>query len=311
MALSPLLTIITPVYNGADFIEETVRSVLNVKTKITFEYLVINDGSTDNTSKILQKFADKIAVFNQSNMGEANTVNKGIDMANGKYVLILNADDPLLTSSLLDESVEILQKDEAIAAVYPDWNVIDRFGTVLSTNVLPDYSDQIMIGKCKTLPGPGTIFRTSMAKKIQGRNSNWRFVSDYDFWLRLSRVGRIVRIPKVLAQWRYHDTSASIANRGLEMAYERIKVIELFIFNNEIELNMARNAIGNAYYMAARLAFFDKRINGRTLFFNAMLKNRGFPSESRFFVILYLLFLPFSRKIVKFIPYSIIKSLGT
>jgi len=311
MALSPLLTIITPVYNGADFIEETVRSVLNVKTNITFEYLVINDGSTDDTSKILQKFADKIAVFNQSNMGEANTVNKGIDIAKGKYILILNADDPLLTSSLLDESVEILQKDETIAAVYPDWNVIDRFGTVLSTNILPDYSDQIMIGKCKTLPGPGTIFRASMAKKIQGRDSNWRFVSDYDFWLRLSRVGQIVRIPKVLAQWRYHDTSASIANRGLEMAYERIKVIELFIFNNQIDINMARNAKGNAYYMAARLAFFDKRINGRTLFFNAMLKNRGLPSESRFFVILYLLFLPFSRKIVKFIPYSKIKSLGT
>jgi len=307
MESNPIITIITPVFNGADYIEETIRSVLEAKTKIIFEYLVIDDGSTDNTYDILQKFKDKIILNRQLNAGEASTVNKGIKMANGKYILILNADDPLFSGNLLDETVEILDRDKTIAAVYPDWNIIDRSGKIISTNILPNYSDQIMIGKCKTLPGPGTVFRKSMAISIGGRNLKWRFVSDYDFWLRLSRIGKIVNIPKVLAQWRYHDASTSVANRGLEMAKERIKVIESFISNNNIEINLSRNALGNAYYAAARLAFFDSSINGRNLLFKAILKNRGLPSESRIFVILYLLLLPISRTIAKFIPYSVIK----
>jgi len=258
----------------------------------------------------LQRYADQINFRTQSNMGEACAVNEGLRMARGEYILILSADDPLLTGTLLDEAIEILQSREDIAAVYPDWNLIDSQGHTISTKILENYSDEIMIGKCKTLPGPGTVFRKDMALQINGRSSNWRFVSDYDFWLRLSRIGTIVRIPKVLAQWRYHESSASVANRNLEMAKERINVIESFLSNHRISTKLSRSALGNAYYMAARLSFFDSRIKGRTLLFKAIIKNRKIPSESRVFVILYLLLLPISRIIVKLIPKSKIRELG-
>ena len=311
MESNPTVTIITPVFNGAMYIEETIYSVLNAKTNVRFEYIVIDDGSNDDTHKIVQNFAQKIIFIRQANIGEANTVNKGLNIAKGEYILVLSADDPLVSGDLLDQATHILNQGTNIAAVYPDWNVIDKTGKIISTKILPEYSDEIMIGKCKTLPGPGTIFRKDLALSIGGRNGDWRFVSDFDFWLRLSRRGEIIRIPKVLAQWRYHDTSTSIAHRGMEMAQERIAVIDSFISDNSIGSKLSRNAQGNALYMAARLSFFDPRVKGRSLLFKAIKKNRRIPSESRSIVIIFLLLLPLSRAVVKFIPREVIRLLGT
>ena len=70
-----LLTVITPVYNGGKFIEETVLSVLNCSTSVNFEYILVNDGSTDHTLEIISKYSDRIIILSQPNMGEAKSVN--------------------------------------------------------------------------------------------------------------------------------------------------------------------------------------------------------------------------------------------
>jgi glycosyltransferase involved in cell wall biosynthesis len=261
MREKPILTIITPVYNGEKYIAETIESVLNAKIDIAYEYIILDDGSTDLTANILSNYCDSIKIFSHSNMGESATVNRGIDNARGDYILIINADDPLFTRDLISKAYRILINDSSVVAIYPDWKIIDQYGKTIRNRILPNYSDEILIGHCRCLPGPGTIFRRDAALKIGGRRLNWKFVSDYDFWLRLSRMGKIIRIPEILAQWRENPDSTSIASRGSGMAPERIEVIKFFLDENQMPVKLRQMALGNCYYLAARLAFFDHKIN--------------------------------------------------
>jgi glycosyltransferase involved in cell wall biosynthesis len=302
MTLEPRVSIITPVYNAENFIAETIDSVLNSDIKVSYEYLVLNDGSQDSTPGILERYSDRVRIISHHNIGESATVNKGLSMSRGQYILVISADDPLLTGELINKAVEILDQNAEIVAVYPDWRIIDQYGKLLKTNILSDYSDQIMIGRSRCLPGPGVVFSKVAALKIGGRQAQWKYVGDYDFWLRLSRIGKIERLPGVLAQWRSNENSTSISQRGQEMAYERIRVIEKFLVENKIPKSLARKALGNAYYLAARLAFFDSNINGRSLLLKAFKYRRGWPEESRVHIVIYLLLLPISSVVQKIFP---------
>lgn len=307
MALIPVVTIITPVYNGEKFLAETIDSVINASISIPYEFLVLNDGSLDSTMEILESYGNKIRTISHKNIGESATVNRGIESAMGKYLLVLSADDPLLTAELLEIGVEILESDPTIVALYPDWKIIDEQGRTLKIVTLPEYSDEEMIGHSRCLPGPGVLFSKSAAMSIGGRREKWKYVGDYDFWLRLSRVGRIQRLPRVLAQWRQNSGSTSVSQRGQDMANNRIQVIEEFISEFKISEDLSRMALGNAYYFAARLAFFDPRIKGRLLLTKALIKRHGWPEEAQFLVVVFLLLLPFSALLLKLSPRLISK----
>ncbi len=297
-----MISIITPAYNAGAYIAETVNSVLKAKIDYPFEYLVLNDGSEDRTLEILESFESKIKVMSHQNIGESLTVNRGLEKANGKYVLVLSADDPLLTGDLINEAITKLEMNDSIVALYPDWKVIDQFGTTTRTFILPDYSDEIMIGRCRCLPGPGTIFRRNSAIRIGGRREKWKFVGDYDFWLRLSREGRIERLPGVLAQWRSNSGSASISQRGLRMARERVAVIE--DFSNEFDLPnvVKRMALGNSNYLAARLCFFDPEVPGIRLLMRSFLSRKKWPEEANVLGVIYILFSPIASKMIDMVP---------
>jgi glycosyltransferase involved in cell wall biosynthesis len=307
MSGRPILTIITPVYNGERYIAETIESVLNAKIDISYEYIVLDDGSTDLTANILSYYRGSIKIFSHSNMGESATVNRGIENAKGNYILIINADDPLLTKDLINKAYEILINDSSVVAIYPDWKIINKYGKTIRNRILPNYSDELLIGHCRCLPGPGTIFRRDAALKIGGRRLNWKFVSDYDFWLRLSRVGKVVRLPEILAQWRENPNSTSIANRGIEMATERIEVTEAFLYENQVPVKLRQMALGNCHYLAARLAFFDHKVNGRALLLKAFKYRCGWPETAKLHVVLYLLLMPISSIILKPLSKLIVK----
>ena len=159
-----------------------------------------------------------------------------------------------------------------------------------------------MIGECRALPGPGTIFRKNSALRIKGRRTEWKYVGDYDFWLRLGRIGEIRRLPGVLAQWRESQSSTSISQRGIEMANERIKVTNNFLTENVIPKYLVNMAKGNSHYLAARLAFFDSRINGRNLLIKSFYYKKGWPSNARIHIVFYLLLLPLSKKVINRFP---------
>ena len=298
-SLNPIITVVTAVYNGEDYIEETILSVLSAARGIDFEYIVVNDGSTDNTLVILNKFQDQIKIIDKANSGESESVTIAFGEARGEFLIVVSADDPLLSEKLFEKSFEDFSDDPNLVAIYPDWNMIGPHGEVLKTIIVPDYSDELLIGRCITLPGPGVIFRKSAALKIGGRRKKWTFVGDYDFWLRLSRIGELRRRPEVLAQWRYHPGSTSVNKRGPKMANERIAVVEEFLSEFPIDPKIARMALGSAYFMAARLAFFNSQVPGKKYLIKSFQKRKGWVEESRIHIILYILLIPISSNFYK------------
>ena len=294
----PIVTVVTAVYNGADYIAETIDSVLTCAAGLNFEYIVVDDGSTDSTLEILKSYGDSIKIVSHKNCGESTSVTKAFFLARGKYLIVVSADDPLLTAELFDEVFDWFEKDSNLVAVYPDWQMIDPNGAVIQTVLVPDYSDELLIGQCRTLPGPGVIFRRDSAVKIGGRNAKWVYVGDYDFWLRLSRLGEIRHRPAVLAQWRHHPNSTSVSKRGLGMARERISVVEDFLSSNHVDDLIGRMALGHAYYTAARLSFFSREVPGKRYLFSAFRLRKGWVEEAQIRVIAFIVLDPLSRFLI-------------
>jgi len=296
--ITPELTIVTAVFNGAEYIQETINSVLKCASGMNYEYIVVNDGSTDNTLELIETFGSSISIINHSNCGESESVTIAFQRARGDYLLVVSADDPLLTPKLFEQVFDWFNTNKNLVAVYPDWQMIDSVGNVLQTVYVPDYSDELLIGECRTLPGPGVIFRKDAALKIGGRLSKWVYVGDYDFWLRLSRLGEIRHRKEVLAQWRHHPTSTSVSKRGIDMAQERIGVVEDFLSKNTVDQHLARKSLGHAYYTAARLTFFSKEVPGKKYLLRAFILRKGWVEAAEFKVIAFILLDPVSRWLI-------------
>jgi glycosyltransferase involved in cell wall biosynthesis len=297
-------SVIVPVYNGEKYIRETLDSIIKTTSNFESEIVIVNDGSTDRTEEILKSYGGIISLINQDNKGEASAVNSGILASKGEFGLIVSADDPLLTGLLFSETIKIFETEPNCLAVYPDWQMIDNQGLVIKNVICSDFSTEEMIGQFKCLPGPGTIFRLSFAKQINGRNVTYKFTSDYDFWLRLSQFGYFKHIPKNLAQWRNHSDSTSINSRGIEMANERISVMTNFLKEFPQNEFLYKQALASAYYNAALLAFFNKLIPGRRWMLHAIKIKKGWIKGSRVIIVLYLLLLPISRYLYKVLEIS-------
>ena len=291
----PLISVITPVFNGERYISETIDSVLKFTKGLPVEYIVVDDGSTDSTSQILQGYSGSVTILSQSNGGESAAVNLGFKHALGKYLLVVSADDPLFTAQIFNGVDEFFKANKSVVAWYPDWNLIDSFGNVLEVREVPEYEDQLLIGKFNCLPGPGTLIRKTAAEQISGRDTRYKFTGDYDFWLRLSRIGELKHRAEVLGQWRMHDGSTSISLRGREMALERIEVIENFVTSYSLEQELKKSALAHAYYFAARLVIFDRRVPGRRYLFQALKIQRGWIPSLKLVVVLFILLAPLSN----------------
>lgn len=295
-------TIITPVFNGADYIEETVISVFEATKDIDIEYLIVDDGSTDETRELLKKYFTRIQYIHQENSGQAAAINKAIQLASGLYTTIVNADDPLLTNKLFLEAEKILDREPRVVATYPDWNMIDSSGKIIETIFVKDFDPVELIGKFNCLIGPGGVFRTDIAKSVKGWDPNYRFVPDYDFWLKLSEKGEFRHVPEIQATWRTHETSISIASRSKAMAEERVKVINDFLERNPQTSAALKNmAVAHSHYRAAVLSYFDRSVNGRNLLLTSIKRYPKILIEKDLRVSLFILFLPVSRVILKFL----------
>ena len=298
---SPIISVITPVFNGQDFIRETIESVIRYSKGYSVEYIVINDGSTDRTLDILMEYQSSIRVISTPNFGESSAVNTGIQEAAGELVLVLSADDPLMTEEIF-RGVKIYFDEHPKAVVlYSDWQIIDQDGKILTIKYPGPYSEEELIGNFNCQPGPGTFFRRETALQIGGRSPSWKFVGDYDFWLRMSRIGHFGYRNQVLAQWRSHGASTSISLRGSKMALERIAVVEEFVRENYLPEELRRQALGSAYISASQLSYFTREIPGKRYLLNAFINARGWPKAASFRIVMFVCLTPFSRLAMRFI----------
>ena len=298
---APSISVIIPVYNGETYIESTVRSVIECGDDYGVELIVVNDGSTDSTLEILKAFKTSINLISTPNRGESSAVNTGIDSASSDLLLVVSADDPIFTPRIFLGVMEFFENNPSSVALYSDWRLIDEQGEILYSKFPGKYSEQELIGNFHCQPGPGTFFRKGSAIQIGGRSQRWKFVGDYDFWLRLSRVGDFGYRNEVLAQWRSHSNSTSIAQRGLLMAQERIAVIEEFVEKESLVGSLRRDALGAAYISAAQLSYFSSAVPAKLYLWSAFRKAKRWPKTAKIKIVLFVLLIPFSRRAVRFV----------
>lgn len=246
-----LVSIITPVYNRADYLDGVIKSVLT-QDYANIEYIVLDDGSTDSSLDVIRTYEGQIIFDSHANIGETRTVNKGLGMSHGDIIGVVNSDDPLLPGAIRRVVEKFEEKKDAVV-VYPDWIMIDPVGDVLEVIQTRDYNFLDMVRTHHCVPGPGAFFRRGVVEKLGGRDPSFRYVADFDFWLRAGLFGPFVRLQEVLATFRFHQDSASVREKGRAMADEHLYMMEKFYAMENLPMDVIRvkrEAFSSAYYIA-------------------------------------------------------------
>jgi len=231
------VTVVVPVYNRAGkLLTEALDSVLS-QDYPNLGVLAIDDGSTDDTPGALTDYAarhpERFRWHRQDNQGQAATLNRGFEMAEGNLLAYLSSDDVLLDGAISRLAGELEKAPDAVLA-YPAYQVIDEAGEVIDTITPPDYSRVDSVRLQDTIVGPGPLFRADALRRAGGLRTDLRYLADKELWLRMNRVGPFVRVPEALACWRRHGGALTIAEQGREMAEERLRILDS-VFDDEPE----------------------------------------------------------------------------
>ncbi len=211
------LSVLLPVYNAERFLQEAIESVLGQTFK-DFEFIIINDGSTDNSQAIIDKYQaqdNRIRAYQQQNKGIVATRNKLLELAQTDYIAILDADDVYYPERLQVQYDYMLDNDDLILCG-SFYDVIDDGGRFIEQVRHPtsdeDCRKQLIQGSC-VFNQVSVMCKKEVVLKIGGYRCAFRVAEDYDLWLRLIEVGKVGNIAQFLVQRRWHSTNTSITHR--------------------------------------------------------------------------------------------------
>lgn len=257
----PLVSIVTPAYNQAEYLAETIDSVL-AQDYPNIEYIVLDDGSTDETPEVLQHYDGRVHHERHPNMGQARTLNKGWQRARGTYLGYLSSDD-LLYPSAVSQLVGLLESDSSIVCAFPDANLIDDRSRVTKKNVCRPFDLAEIVVRQECYIGPGALFRRSAFEIVGGWRSELKLAPDREFWIRLASQGRIEMSPNMLAGYRLHPQSISYKDVAEEVGREYLSVLDEYYRSKEVPPEMTARkdeAYGYAHLLLARNNFRAGRL---------------------------------------------------
>lgn len=214
-ASTPQISVVMSVYNGADYLSASVESILQ-QTYADFEFIIIDDGSTDASWDILQTYAQtdqRIRLFqNESNLGLTKSLNKGMHLARGEYIARQDADD-LALAHRFARQIAVFHDYPDVVLVSCDLELIDTQGRLLPHKIQRSCDPDLIpwhLVFCNYLGGHSQVmFRHQAAIDLGGYCETYRYAQDYEFWCRLATQGGVVILPDVLQRQRMHDASVS------------------------------------------------------------------------------------------------------
>ncbi len=208
--MKPLVSIVTPSFNQARFLEETILSVLN-QDYPNIEYIIIDGASTDGSLEIIQKYVGSLAHWeSMPDQGQTDAINKGFAKASGQIYAWLNSDDILLPGAVTS-AVEALQANPQLGMVYGDATLIDATGRKI-TNFPAAQTDLTRLKRGYVhIPQQAAFFRADLWKKVGPLDPTFYFAMDYDLWVRIAREAPILYLQQLWASFRLHGDAKSIA----------------------------------------------------------------------------------------------------
>jgi len=207
----PLVSIVTPSYNQARFLEQTIQSVL-MQDYPRIEYLIVDGGSNDGSVEIIQKYASRLAWWvSESDRGQTDAINKGFAHAGGEILAWLNSDDTYEPGAV-SAAVRYLRAHPQVGMVYANANFIDEQGRVIGRFPAAQTDYRRLRRGYVHIPQQAAFFRADLWRRVGPLDPSFFFAMDYDLWVRIARLAPIIYLPdQTWANFRLHGHSKTMA----------------------------------------------------------------------------------------------------
>jgi len=207
------------VYNGAHWLGDAIESTIKQSFQ-DFEFIIVDDGSTDNTDLIIKSFQQRdsrIKIISKSHTGLADSLNKGLELAQGEWIARLDADD-LSEPDRLAKQIAFADSNPNMVLIGAGMKSIDSSGNIRLESVPPADSKKLvkrLISLQDFFAHSSAFFQTKAARGLGGYRVRLKRAQDYDLWLRFSEIGVLGAIPEPLVRHRMHPLQVSREDGGL------------------------------------------------------------------------------------------------
>ena len=239
-----LVTVYITNFNYGKFIKQAIESVL-MQTEQSFELIIIDDGSTDNSREIIEKYKDlkNIRIVYQKNKGLNVTNNIALRAARGKYIVRLDADD-YFSPNALELLLEKLESDSMLGMVFPDYFIVDTQGEVLERQKRHDFDNEVKLFD-QAAHGACTMIRVQFLREIGGYDESFSCQDGYELWVKFSSKFKVSNINEPLFYYRKHgknltsnedrilDTRATINSKFVKKFNKEIKSVAIIPVRGE------------------------------------------------------------------------------
>jgi Glycosyl transferase family 2 len=205
----PRISIITPSYNQAAFLEQTIQSVL-AQDYPSIEYIIVDGNSSDGSLRVIQKNAHHLAWWvSEPDSGQAEAINKGVNHASGDYIAWLNSDDFYLPGAVTS-AVETLDGNPSVGMVFGDAITIDEQGAELNRLAFGDWGLEDLMG-FRIICQPAVFMRRNTFKEAGDLDPSYHYLLDHHLWLRIARLSPIRHVPSTWAAARHHPGAKNVS----------------------------------------------------------------------------------------------------
>jgi glycosyltransferase involved in cell wall biosynthesis len=203
----PLVSIVTPSLNQGAYLEQAIRSVLD-QDYPRIEHIVVDGGSTDETLEILGRHPH-LQWVSEPDGGQAAALNKGFRRARGEVFAWINADDYYLPGAV-SAAVRTLV-ETGCALVHGGWRQVDEAGATIRDVAPVPFDYRRELEAANSVAQPGTFFTRAAFEAVGGVDESYRYALDYELWLKLGGRFEVRHVDRLLAAYRYHPTSKTVA----------------------------------------------------------------------------------------------------
>jgi len=218
-----LVSIITPSFNQAAYLEQTIRSVLE-QDYLHIEYLVVDGASTDASVDIIRKYESKLAWWvSEKDAGQADAINKGFARATGDVIAWLNSDDYYLAGAV-SAAVKIFEEHPEVVLVYGNMLAVDEHGKTFNALNYKQLTLEDLL--CFQIIGQPAVFMRRTALQKAGKlDPAYHFMLDHHLWIRVAQLGKILHVNQTWSAARYHAEAKNVA-KAAEFGRDAFRILE-------------------------------------------------------------------------------------
>ena len=262
MADNPKISVIMSVFNGEKYLREAIDSILG-QTFTDFEFIIVNDGSTDNSLSIIKGYADKRIrlIDNEQNIGLTKSLNRAIKQARGEYIARQDADDISLPNRF-EEQIKYFKKNPKVVLLGTGICRIDGNGKILGKTLAIAKPGKSLVKQNQFNHG-STMFKSGVIRELGGYNELFKYCQDYELWLRLAKYYEVRNLPQILYQLRFHDEALRFEKRDEAVLYN---LLALRLMRDDIDAEVLKTIKDKGIKSLYSYLTKDERITFHKLF---------------------------------------------